>query len=75
MTKEMRVRSSLCGVVERTGGEENDAGNIDLELVLYNLLEKSAVDMEWLNSVNGSIGSGFFGPVLVLDIPVPLEFL
>ena len=60
-----------------TGAHEGDAGNVDLELFLYDIPENPSVDEEglMLSVVNGSIGFSFLGSILVFEIPVPFEFL
>ena len=74
-TKEVRTGNELRRIVRRTGGEESNPSDVDLELVFHNILENPAVDEERLGIVNGSVGSGLLGSVLVLEIPVPFEFL
>ena len=74
-TKEVRTGNKSRRIVKRTGGEENDPGDVDLELVFHNVLEKLAVDEEWLGIVNGAVSFGLLGSILVLQIPVPFELL
>lgn len=73
--KEMRMGNELRRTVERTGGKEDDAGDVDVKLVLDNLLEKPAVDVERLSDVDCSVGPSFLGSILVFETPVPFEFL
>ena len=74
-TKDMRTEDTLWRIPGRTGSEENDPGDVDLELVFHNILKKLAVYEEWLSVVNDAVGFGLLGPILVLEIPVPFEFL
>ena len=63
--KGVRTGNELRRIVKRTGGEENDPGDVDLELVFHDILEKFAVDKEWLGIVNGAVGFGLLCPILV----------
>ena len=73
--KAMKMGNGSRRIAKRTGGKENNPSDIDLKLVFYNVLEKSAVDVEWLSVMDGSVGFGLFGPIPVFEIPVPFEFL
>lgn len=75
MIKAMKTGNGSRKITKRTGGKENNPGDIDLKLVLHNVLEKSAVDVEWLSVMDGSVGFGLLGSILVFEIPVPFEFL
>lgn len=74
-TKGVRTGDKLRRIAKRTGGEEDDPGDVDLELVFHDVLKKLAVDEEWLCVVNCAVGFGLLGPIPVLEIPVPFEFL
>ena len=73
--KGMGTENKRGRVTRRTRGEENDASDLNLKLVLYNVLENPAIDDEWLRVVEGSVSSGLLGSILVLEVPVPFEFL
>jgi hypothetical protein len=75
MMEEIRAANVFRISVRRTGAEKNDTGDVDPQLLLHNVLEHPAVDEEWLGVVNGSVSFSLLGSVLVLEIPVPFEFL
>ena len=61
--------------VRRTRADKDDAGDVDMELFGDDMLEHPSVDEEWLVLVNSSVGLDLPGSILVLEIPIPFEFL